>query len=227
MTTRKIKLPAVATPPGVLFAVVAPSPNEVVYGMFDLDVRFAGSKDVRAIRVFIDEEQQGEEMTKIGRLRYALAVETAVFVDGAHTLAVAAFDEKDRVIATIFTPLVFRNVQNFNFVSLVPTPDLKAYEAVLRINTMRAEMSPSLFLAVDKLKGERRPLKVAVAYDGSTINGTPLPRVTLSREGNPAIEDGLHQISITIVDNFGQPSTRTSHFVRIKDGAYESMESPA
>src|SRR5438105_2500825 len=143
MSARKVKLPNVATPPGVLFAITSHAPLSLVYGLFDLEVTFAGSTSVRALRVYVDEEQQGEQMTKVGRLRYVHTVESAVFPDGMHQLTVAAHDADDKVVATITTDLLFRNVQNFNFISLRPNLDNNGYDAFIRINTMRTEMPSS------------------------------------------------------------------------------------
>jgi hypothetical protein len=208
------------TAPGVILSITTLSPLQQLYGAIDVEVIFAGTHLGERVCLYIDEELQGDQMTFVRRNRWVQGIDTAMFLDGAHRITVAAFESRGQVLASACTDVFFRNLMSFNFISVRPNDDNTGFVTFLKINTLRTPMPSDSFVAVDRWADEREKLECTVSYDGSLWNGTPIARLEMKRPGGQQLDFGVHRLRLTIQDNQGGPATFADHklFVGLTGG---------
>src|SRR5262245_51419312 len=114
------KIPTFPQQTGVSFHFIGPAPMAEVHGTIDVQCKLLGMSNFDTLQTYVDGVPWGNAMPHCGRNRFVSAIDTAVFEDGVHRIAVAALDDHGKFVNSTFLDLRFRNIQNFHFLSIIP-----------------------------------------------------------------------------------------------------------
>jgi hypothetical protein len=203
MTAAAQKIPTFPPQTGVSFHFIGPAPLTEVHGTIDIQCKLLGMSGFDTLQTYVDGVPLGTAMPHCGRNRFVSAIDTAIFEDGIHRIAVAALDDRDKFVNSTFLDLRFRNIQNFHFLSILPNEAGTGFVMFLKVHTLRTELPAERFLCNDNANGEDEVLESSVSYDGSTFNGVPVVRLECTRSRKAELESGSHRLKLTLTDRDG------------------------
>ena len=207
-------IPEVPPPPGAIFSLRLPRPWSKVYGSIDLDVVLSGLRNVDRVRAYLDGEPMGERLTFLGRNRYTQLLDTTHFIDGEHTLAVAALDARGDVLSSCFAPLVFRNAATVEIATIRPNEAGNGFVIRFAVNSLRVELTPSLLTCVRVGDTHFEDLSLRLAYDGEERTGLPLALLHADLPGGELVGDAEHRLRLSVLDNQGDVVAWTERIYR-------------